>query len=158
MAQWMGRIGFDLERLAQYVLHTTKQGERVFADDPTADIGTGFEQGDDRLALGLRPGDYRPFGGSGPSMVAYRFEDSRSGGCVARHPNGYHGILQVDGYAAYGRLGKDSVANDAVTLPDAGHTHDASSSTCMPAMVRPSPTSWSRLRPLWAIEEDIRGW
>lgn len=34
-------------------------------------------------------------------MVAYRFEDSRSGDCVARHLDGYRGILQVDGYAAY---------------------------------------------------------
>jgi hypothetical protein len=30
-------------------------------------------------------------------MVAYRFEDSRSGDCVARHLKGYTGILQVDG-------------------------------------------------------------
>ncbi len=36
-------------------------------------------------------------------MVAYRFEDSRAGECVARHLNGYHGILQVD---VCGRPGK----------------------------------------------------
>lgn len=29
MAQWMGRLGFELELLAQYVLHTIEQGERV---------------------------------------------------------------------------------------------------------------------------------
>jgi hypothetical protein len=34
-------------------------------------------------------------------MVAYRFEDSRSSECLRRHLNGYRGILQVDGYAAY---------------------------------------------------------
>lgn len=49
-------------------------------------------------------------------MVAYRFEDSRSGDCVARHLDGYRGILQVDGYAAYNRLGKDRGVNDAMTL------------------------------------------
>jgi hypothetical protein len=32
-----------------------------------------------------------------------RFEDTRAGECVARHPDGYRGILQVDGYAAYNR-------------------------------------------------------
>jgi hypothetical protein len=37
-------------------------------------------------------------------MVAYRFEDSRSGDCVRRHLHGYGGILQVDGYAAYNKL------------------------------------------------------
>ena len=49
-------------------------------------------------------------------MVAYRFEDSRSGDCVARHLDGYRGILQVNGYAAYNRLGKDRGDKDAVTL------------------------------------------
>ena len=49
-------------------------------------------------------------------MVAYLFEDSRSGDCVARHLDGYRGILQVDGYAAYNRLGKDRGTNDAMTL------------------------------------------
>jgi len=34
-------------------------------------------------------------------MVAYRFEDSRSGDCVARHLDGYRRILQIDGYTAY---------------------------------------------------------
>nr|WP_234833947.1 IS66 family transposase [Sinorhizobium meliloti] len=32
--------------------------------------------------------DDRPFGGSGPPMVVYRFEDSRAGECVARHLKG----------------------------------------------------------------------
>jgi transposase len=31
-------------------------------------------------------------------MVAYRFEDSRSGDCVARHLAGFSGLLQVDVY------------------------------------------------------------
>ena len=48
--------------------------------------------------------DDSTFGGSGPPMVAYRFEDSRSGDCVRRHLQGYRGILQVDGYAAYNTL------------------------------------------------------
>ena len=60
--------------------------------------------------------DDRTFGGSGPPMVAYRFEDSRAGECVARHLNGYRGILQVDGYAGYGAL----AATGASSLPSAG--------------------------------------
>lgn len=44
MAQWMGRLGFELEPLARYVLHTIKQGERIFADEtrlPTLAPGSG---------------------------------------------------------------------------------------------------------------------
>jgi transposase len=33
MAQWMGKVGFELQPLADYVLERIKQGERVFADD-----------------------------------------------------------------------------------------------------------------------------
>ena len=32
MAQWMGKVGFELQPLADYVLERIKQGERVFAD------------------------------------------------------------------------------------------------------------------------------
>ena len=44
MAQWMGRLGFELAPLADYVLARIKQGERVFADEttlPTLAPGTG---------------------------------------------------------------------------------------------------------------------
>ncbi len=34
-------------------------------------------------------------------MVAYRFEDGRGGDCVERHLDGFTGIVQGDGYAAY---------------------------------------------------------
>ena len=45
--------------------------------------------------------DDRPFGGAGPPIVVYRFEDSRGAGCLERHLAGWRGILQCDGYAAY---------------------------------------------------------
>ncbi|MHA6732472.1 IS66 family transposase, partial [Devosia sp. A369] len=102
--------------------------------------------------------DDRPFGGSGPPMVAYRFEDSRSGDCVARHLDGYRGILQVDGYAAYTWLSKQRGANDAITLAGCwAHArrkffdrHAADGSPFAAAVLR-------AMAPLWAVEEDIRG-
>jgi hypothetical protein len=35
MAQWMGKVGFELQPLADYVLERIKQGERIFADETT---------------------------------------------------------------------------------------------------------------------------
>src|SRR3712207_7306363 len=49
-------------------------------------------------------------------IVVYRFEDSRAGECVARHLEGYRGILQVDGYTAYHRLARSEGANEGVQL------------------------------------------
>ena len=116
MAQWMGRVGFELEPLAEAILAQIKTGERIFADEttlPTLAPGSGKVK---TAWLWAYARDDRPYGSSGPPMVAYRFEDSRSGACVARHLAGYRGILQVDGYAAYNRLARPDRANDAVTL------------------------------------------
>ena len=33
MAQWMGRLGFELEPLSEHVLLRIKQGPRVFAEE-----------------------------------------------------------------------------------------------------------------------------
>jgi len=158
MAQWMGRVGFELEPLAQYVLHTIKQGERIFADEtrlPTLAPGSGKVK---TAWLWAYARDDRPFGGSGPPMVAYRFEDRRSGACVARHLENYRGILQVDGYAAYTWLSKERGANDAITLAGCwAHSrrkffdrHAADGSPFAAAVLK-------AMVPLWAIEDDIRG-
>ncbi|WP_108523311.1 IS66 family transposase [Bradyrhizobium algeriense] len=47
MAQWMGKVGFELQPLADYVLEKIKQGERIFADEttlPTLAPGSGKTQ------------------------------------------------------------------------------------------------------------------
>lgn len=158
MAQWMGRVGFELEPLAHYVLHTIKQGERIFADEtrlPTLAPGSGKVK---TAWLWAYARDDRTFGGSGPPMVAYRFEDSRSGDCVARHLEGYRGILQVDGYTAYNKLGTTGGANHGVTIAGCwAHARrkffDLQTSDGSPF----TGAVLTAMAPLWAIEDDIRG-
>ena len=58
----------------------------------------------------------RPFGGTDPPMVAYRFEDGRGGDHPARHLAGFTGILQVDGYTAYRRLADPARSEAPMTL------------------------------------------
>jgi len=117
MAQWMGKVGFELQPLADYVLERIRQAERVFADEtslPTLAPGNGQVR---KAWLWAYARDDRPYGATTPPMAAYRFEDSRGSACVARHMAGFTGILQVDGYSAYTKLAKASAsANDAVTL------------------------------------------
>lgn len=85
MTGWMGRVGFHLEPLADRILQHIRTGERVFADEttlPTLAPGTGKTKA---AWLWAYARDDRPFGGTGPPMVAYRFEDSCGGDCPARH-------------------------------------------------------------------------
>ena len=111
MAQWMGAVGFHFEPLAAHVLARIREGERIFADEttlPTLDPGAGKTK---TAWLWAYARDDRPFGGAGPPMVAYRFEDSRSGDCAARHLGDYRGILQCDGYAGYRKIAGGPHAN-----------------------------------------------
>jgi transposase len=158
MAQWMGRLGFELEILSEHVLTLIKKAERIFADEttlPTLVPGSGSAK---TAYLWAYARDDRTFGGNGPPMVAYRFEDSRSGECVARHLDGYRGILQVDGYTAYNRLARPDRGNDAVTLAGCWahvrrkfyelHINDSS---------KLATTTIERMTQLWEIEERVRG-
>ncbi len=111
MAQWMGAVGFHFEPLAAFVLARIREGERIFADEttlPTLDPGAGKTK---TAWFWAYARDDRPFGGAGPPMVAYRFEDSRSGDCAARHLGDYRGILQCDGYVGYRKLAGAPHAN-----------------------------------------------
>ncbi|MFK3664697.1 IS66 family transposase [Ochrobactrum teleogrylli] len=131
MAQWMGKLGFELEILADYLFDEIKKAERIFADEttlPTLAPGSGSTK---TAYLWAYARDDRPFGGSGSPMVAYRFEDSRAGECVARHLNGYRGILQVDGYAPTTSWSAPMAAMTASNWQAAGRPAGGSSMNCM---------------------------
>ena len=75
-----GQARFRLQPLADYVLEKIKRGERIFAGEmnfPTLAPGTGKTQ---KAWLWAYARDDWPFGGNGPPMEAYCFEDSRGGG------------------------------------------------------------------------------
>ena len=116
MANWMGHIGFHLEPLAQRLFDLIREGERIFADETTLPV---LSPGRGRTKQGylwtyLR--DDRSYAGTGPPIVVYRFEDSRSGGCVMRHLAGWSGLLQCDGYTAYRKLTEPDRPAGPVTL------------------------------------------
>jgi transposase len=158
MAQWMGKVGFELQPLADYVLEKIKQGERIFADEttlPTLAPGSGKTQ---KAWLWAYARDDRPFGGNGPPMVAYRFEDSRGGECVERHLAGFAGILQVDGYAAYSRLARSAGANEGVRLAACfAHVRRRFYELHVNESSQLATQTVTTMAGLWEIEADIRG-
>ncbi len=153
----MGRLGFELEILADYLFDEIKKGERIFADEttlPTLAPGSGSTK---TAWLWAYARDDRTFGGSGPPMVAYRFEDSRAGECVARHLKGYSGILQVDGYAAYNRLVRSDGGNDGVTLAGCwSHSRRKFYELHVSESSKVATETVERMAKLWQVEETIR--
>jgi transposase len=157
MAQWMGAVGFHLEPLAAHILGRIREGERIFADEttlPTLDPGAGKTK---TAWLWAYARDDRPFGGAGPPMVAYRFEDSRSGDCATRHLGDYRGILQCDGYAGYRKLASGPRANGLRLAGCWAHLrrrffdlHANGESVVATATVE-------QMKLLWAVEDGVRG-
>jgi transposase len=91
-------------------------------------------------------------------MVAYRFEDNRSGDCVARHLDGYRGILQIDGYAAYNRVARPDRGNDGALLAGCwAHSRRGFYELHASDSSKVATTTIEKMGALWAIEEKVRG-
>ncbi|PWJ82316.1 transposase IS66-like protein [Pseudaminobacter salicylatoxidans] len=161
MAQWMGHLGFELRMLADYILERVKEGDRVFADEttlPTLAPGSGKAM---KTWLWAYARDDRPYGGTGPPMVAYRFEDSRSSECVARHLAGFNGILQVDGYTAYTSLAKARVkagSNEAIRLAGCwAHLRRKFYDLHISGLSQAATNTVIAMSALWKVEDEVRG-
>jgi transposase len=159
MAGWMGHVGFHLEPLAGRLFQLVRDGDRIFADETTLPV---LSPGRGRTRTGylwtyLK--DDGPYGGAGPPIVVYRFEDSRAAGCVERHLAGWQGILQCDGYAAYRKLAEPNRPGGPATLAccwahlrrEFYKLHDAGVS---------QTATWTiaRMTDLWAVESQVRGY
>lgn len=158
-APWMGRLGFELEPLTEHLMQKIRQGERIFADEttlPTLNPGAGKAK---KAWLWAYARDDRPFGGEGPPMVAYRFEDSRAGACVDKHLAGYRGILQVDGYGAYQHLEKPAQGeNSAVMLAGCwAHVRRKFFELHANGESELATVTVERMKKLWAVETEVRG-
>lgn len=161
MAQWMGHLGFELQICADYILERVKEGERVFADEttlPTLAPGSGKAT---KAWLWAYARDDRPYGGSSPPMVAYRFEDSRGAECVARHLAGFNGILQVDGYGAYTSMIKAQAKagrNEQIQLAGCwAHLRRKFYDLHVSGISQAATDMVTAMTKLWKIEDEVRG-
>ncbi len=158
LASWMGHVGFHLEPLADRVLQIIRAGPRVFADEttlPTLAPGLGRTK---TGWLWTYVRDDRPFGGTDPPMVAYRFEDSRAADCAYRHLAGFSGLLQVDGYTAYKRLADPARPGGPVTLAACwAHLRRKFYELHLSGVSETATWSVERMAALWAIEAQARG-
>ncbi|RVK24786.1 IS66 family transposase [Sinorhizobium meliloti] len=161
MAQWMGHLGFELQMLADYILERVKEGERIFADEttlPTLAPGSGKTT---KAWLWAYARDDRPYGGTSPPMVAYRFEDSRGADCVTRHLSGFTGILQVDGYSAYTNLAKTRAktgSNETVQLAGCwAHLRRKFYDLHISGVSQAATDTVLAMTELWRIEDEVRG-
>lgn len=157
----MGHLGFELQILSDYIVERIKEGERVFADETTLlTLAPGFRK-TTKAWLWAYVRDDRPFGGTSPPMVAYRFEDSRGAECVARHLSGFNGILQVDGYSADANLAKARAkagSNETIQLAGCwAHLRRKFYDLHISGVSQAATASVTAMSKLWEVEDEVRG-
>src|SRR3954453_11863313 len=101
LADWVGRAAFLLRPVYERLLDRLRASSKLFADETTAPV---LDPGRGRTKTGqlfAYARDDRPWGGTDPPIVAYVYAPDRKAVRPIGHLAGFHGVLQVDGYAGY---------------------------------------------------------
>ncbi len=155
LCNWVGRACWWLTPLHELMLSTVLASPKVFADDTTLPV---LDPGRGRTKTGrlwCYAVDNRPWQGPGHPAAAYVYSEDRKADHPALHLAGFRGLLQVDGYAGFGRL----VSADAATKLAFcwAHTrrkfYDIHVATKSPLAAE----ALRRIAALYAVEADIRG-
>ncbi|MGC8509235.1 MAG: IS66 family transposase, partial [Thiomonas sp.] len=157
LGDWVGRACWWLRPLYDRILsHVTAQ-EKIFADDTTLPV---LDPGRGRTKTGrlwCYAVDDRPWGGPAPPAVAFVYATDRKGERPAAHLSSFRGVLQVDGYAGFGKVVKER-GDGALALAFCWtharrgfyEFHQATQSPI-------AAEALARIARLYAIEAEIRG-
>ena len=131
---------------------------RVFADEtvvPVLDPGRGRTKHGYFWAIAR---DDRPWGGTDPPAVAYRYAPGRGTEHARALLGGYRGILQCDGYAAYKSLADPAGARGPRVLAFCwSHVQRGFYDLARTAAAPIATEALARIAALYRIEADIRG-
>jgi len=156
LCTWVGRSCWWLAPLHELVLSTVLASPKVFADDTTLPV---LDPGRGRTKTGrlwCYAVDNRPWRGPGHPAAAYVYSEDRKGEHPATHLKGFRGLLQVDGYAGFGRLVAD-MGNVSQLAFCWAHTrrkfYDIYAATQSPL----AEEALRQIAALYEIETEIRG-
>ncbi len=158
LAGWVGKASFHLTPIVNRLAEHLKTSTKLFMDETTAPV---LDPGRGRTKTGYLwalARDDRSWGGEDPPGVVYFYADGRGGKHAEEFLAGFNGILQVDAYAGYNRLTKDSRADGALTLAycwaharrKLKEVYDRDGSKIAAEGLR-------RIREFYKIEAEIRG-
>jgi transposase len=166
LAQWVGTAAAELQPLHDHLIGLLKASPRLFCDEtrcPVLDPGAGKTKTGYMWAIAR---DDRPWGGgsnphhpgSGPPAVAYSYAPGRGGEHAARLLDGFNGILQVDGYAAYKKLAAPTRPGGPVTLAYCwSHLRRQFYEVYVGGNAPIATEALARIKLLYDIEADVRG-
>lgn len=154
LADWVGRAAFELVPVHARLLEQLRSSTKLFADEtvvPVLDPGRGRTR---KGQLWAYARDDRPWAGSDPPAVAYVYAPDRKHVRPGQHLVGFTGILQVDGYGAYGELAAAGAVELAFCWAHVRRKfYDIQAGSPAPI----AGEALARIAGLYAVEADIRG-
>jgi transposase len=154
LADWMGSAAWYLMPLQAALQADLMASEKLFADETTAPV---LDPGRGRTKTGqfwAYARDDRPWSGTSPPAVVYLYAPDRTAARPREHLAGFRGVLQVDGYAAYGVLAE--TGNITLALCWA-HTRRKFYEIAAAGSAPIAEEALRRIASLYKIEADIRG-
>jgi transposase len=158
LAQWVGAAAAELQPLTDRLLQQLKASSHLFCDEtrcPVLDPGRGKTKTGYLWAIAR---DERPWGGSDPPTVVYSYAPGRGGAHALRLLDGFKGVLQVDGYAAYNALTDPARPGGTVTLAYCwSHLRRKFYEVYVGGHSPIATEALARIKTLYATEDEIRG-
>ncbi len=159
LAGWVGATAAELEPLHDRMLTILKDMDKLFADETTCPV---LEPGRGKTKSGYfwaLVSDDRPWGASTPPAVIYSYAPGRGGKHAAALLEGFSGVLQVDGYDGYNILTRPDRVGGPVTLAYCwAHLRRRFYEIAAKGPAPIASEALARIRKLYQIEEEIRGW
>jgi transposase len=159
LADWVGRAAFHLAPIVERMAELLKRSGKLFMDETTAPV---LDPGRGRTKTGYLwalARDDRPFGGTDPPGVVFRYAPGRGGMHAEEMLAGFDGVLQVDGFAGYNRLPRaDRQGGSALRLAYCWSHGRREVIKAIPDAGSPiGDEILQRIAGLYAIEKQIRG-
>jgi transposase len=158
LAGWLGAAAVEIRPVVARLREILLASARLFADEttmPVLDPGRGQTKKGFAWAIAR---DDRPWGGEDPPAVVFRYAPGRGAEHAAALLAGYKGILQCDGYAAYGSLAAPKHGEDGATLVYCwSHVRreffDLAKNKAAPI----AEEALRRIAALYLVEDEVRG-
>lgn len=116
LVHWIGRTAWWLQPLYALLSETVMAAGKVFCDDTPLPVLDRTRRRTRIARLWCYAVDDRPWQGPAPPAVIYRYAEDRRGRHIKEHLDGFHGVLQVDGYTGYDGLARPSRPGGPIML------------------------------------------
>jgi hypothetical protein len=155
LAGWMGAAAFAIRPVVARMHELLRGSARLFADEttmPVLDPGRGKTKKGFAWALAR---DDRPWGGTDPPAVVFRYAPGRGAEHAKALLAGYQGIVQCDGYGAYKAL---AASDTGITLAFCwSHVRREFIELAKGKTAPIAAETLQRIAMLYAVEAEIRG-